>query len=72
MNTVNNNFLVFAFLILVVSFLYFGGEIITGGGIIGRMNGNGWLGINGWLWFLTLAAVVFGVELSWVHFRKKA
>jgi preprotein translocase subunit SecG len=71
MNSINNRFLVFALLLLVVFFLYFGSGLFLGGGMIGRQNENGWMGINGWLWFLTLVTVIFGVSLSWLHFKKK-
>ncbi len=35
------------------------------GGMIERLNGSGWLGINSWLWSLTLVTIVFAVSLSW-------
>ena len=44
-STINNKLLVFAFLVLVMLFLFFGsGEIM--GGINGNMSENGWLGSN--------------------------
>ncbi len=71
MNTINNKFLVFALLISAVLFLYFGSGVDFGGGMIGRINENGWMGINGWLWFLTLVTIIFGISVSWLHFKKK-
>jgi len=71
MNTINNKFLIFAFVALIALFLYFDSGIMMGGGMNGRTNENGWMGINGWLWFLTLITIEFGVALSWLHFKKK-
>ncbi len=71
MNTISNKFLVFAFVVLIALFLYFDSGIMMGGGLNGRMDENGWMEINNWLWFLTLSAILFGVALSWLHFKKK-
>ena len=71
MNTINNKFLVFAFTALIAIFLYFDSGIMMGGGLNGRVNENGWMGINSWLWFLTLFTLLFGIALSWLHLKKK-
>ena len=71
MNTINNKFLVFAFVTLIALFLYFDSGIMMGGGLNGSVNENGWMGINSWLWFLTLAAILFSVSVSWLHFKRK-
>ncbi|MFZ0454586.1 MAG: hypothetical protein WAM24_12655 [Ignavibacteriaceae bacterium] len=71
MKTINNKFLVFAFMTLIALSLFFDSGIMMVGGLNGRVNENGWMGINSWLWFLTLATIEFGVALSWQHFKKK-
>jgi hypothetical protein len=71
MNTTNNKSLIFVFVALIALFLYFDSGIMMGGGMNGRANENGWMGINSWLWFLTLITIVFGIALSWLHFKKK-
>jgi hypothetical protein len=71
MNTINNKFLIFAFVALIALFLYFDSGIMMGGGLNGRANENGWMGINSWIWFLTLITIVFGIAFSWLHLKKK-
>jgi hypothetical protein len=71
MKTINNKFLVFAFMALIALFLYFDSGIMMGGGLNGRLNENGWMGINSWLWFLALVTITFGIALSWLHLKKK-
>ena len=71
MDTINNRLLVFAFLVFVMFFLYFGNGIIMSGGISGRMNGNGWISSNNWLWYLTVTTISIWWCVSWLHFKKK-
>ncbi len=70
-NKINNRFLVIAFLVLVVVFLYFGGRAMMHGGMNGRMNENGWIGGSGWGWFPAMVTLGFGVLIGWLLFRKK-
>jgi hypothetical protein len=72
MNKTNSRFLVIAFIIIVVLFLYFGsGAMMDGGMNGGLMNKNGWLGDHSWRWFPTIITLVFGITLGWLLFRKK-
>ena len=71
MSTINNRLLVFTFLVFVMFFLYFGNVIIMSGRISGRMNENGWIGSNNWLWYLTVTAISIWWCVSWLHFKKK-
>ncbi|HSW53499.1 MAG TPA: LPXTG cell wall anchor domain-containing protein [Ignavibacteriaceae bacterium] len=70
-----NKFLVAAFVVVVVLFLFFGGWGMSGGimngGMHGRMNEIGWTGERGWVWFPTLITLILSVVLGWILFKKK-
>jgi hypothetical protein len=73
--------LVIALVVVVVLFLFFGGEAMTGSMLGGGMMGQGGIGyrmghgwINGgfsWMWIPTLLTLGFGVLLGWMIVAKK-
>lgn len=72
MNKTNRGFLVVAFILLAVLFLYFGGGAMMGGGVNGGMNGHGWMGGNSRGWLPALFTFGLFVLIGWLLFRKKA
>jgi phosphatidylglycerophosphate synthase len=71
MNKTNKRFLIIVFIVVVLLFLFFGSGEMMNGGINGRMNENGWLGVNSWWWFSAIVLLVFGVSFDWLFSRKK-
>lgn len=72
MNKNNDRFLITAFILIVILFIYFGsGAMLDGGMNGGMMNKNGWLGGHSWRWFPAFITLIFGVTLGWLLFRKK-
>jgi hypothetical protein len=71
MNKTNKRFLVFAFMVIVVLFLYFNGGEIMNSSMNGNMNENGWLGVNSWWWFSTAVILIWGVSFGWLFYRKR-
>ena len=72
MNKTNRGFLLVAFIVLVVLFLYFGSGAMMLGGMNGRMGENGWFGGSGWGWLPALFTFGLVVLIGWLLFRKKA
>jgi hypothetical protein len=72
MTKTNDRFLIIAFILIVVLFLYFGsGAMLDGGMNGGMMNKNGWLGGHSWRWFPAIVTFIFGLTLGWLLLRKK-
>jgi hypothetical protein len=71
MNKINKRFLIIAFIVVAMLFLFFGSGEMMNGGMNERMNENGWLGINSWWWFSTIVLLVFGASFGWLFIRKK-
>ena len=71
MDTKTNKPLVITFVIVVVLFLLFGGEAMTGGMMNGGMNGSGWMGERSQMWIPALLTHVLGVVVGWGIFWKK-
>ena len=70
MNDSGRTPLVFAFVVVVVLFLIFGGGAMTGS-MGGGMMGQGWMGGYSWMWIPTLLTLCLGVLLGWAIFGKK-
>lgn len=74
-NTKSNKQLVIAFVVVIVLFLLFGSEAMTGGMMNGGMhngyNENGWMSNRGWMWFPTLITLGIGIVIGWLIFKKK-
>ena len=71
MNKSNRGFLVIAFVVLAVLFLYLGSGAMMHGGMNGSMNQHGWIGGNGWGWLPALFTFGLVVFVGWLLFRKK-
>ena len=71
MNTKNNKYLLVAFVVVIVLFLFFGGWGLSGGMMSGGMNGSGWMGRRSWMWVPTLITLFLGIVLGWAFFKKK-
>lgn len=72
MNEMSKTPLIIAFVVVVVLFLIFGGEMMTGSMMSGGMMGHGWIaGGFSWMWIPTLLTLGLGLLLGWLIFGKK-
>ncbi len=71
MNKMEKRFLVAAFLVMVMLFLFFGSGDIMNIGMNGKMKENIWLGSNSWWWFATAVLLIWGVFFGWLFYRKR-
>ncbi|PKL81646.1 MAG: hypothetical protein CVV24_14220 [Ignavibacteriae bacterium HGW-Ignavibacteriae-3] len=71
MKKISNRTLIFALIVLIVLFLYFGGGPMLQSGMNGRMNGKNWMVGQGWGWSPAILILVLGVIIGWLLFKKK-
>ncbi len=71
MNKIEKRFLVVAFLIIAMLFLFFGSGNIMNIGMNGKMNENTWLWSNNWWWFSTAVILIWGASFGWLFYRKR-
>ncbi|MGA7720406.1 MAG: hypothetical protein WCA84_04440 [Ignavibacteriaceae bacterium] len=71
MQKIKNEFLMIAFIIVVILFFYFSAGVMIDRGLYVRMHGNGWAGSMSWRMYPATITLVLSAVLAWLLFRKR-
>lgn len=70
MKKIDNRFLIIAFILLLLFFIYFTSGVMDGG-TNGMNHNNGWMRGNNWGWFPSIVALSLAVAIGWLYFKRK-
>ena len=71
MNKIKNNFLMIAFITVVVLFIYFSAGAMIDSGLYGRMRGNSLAVHASWRMYTATISLILSAAIGWLLFRKR-